>query len=184
MTKRWTMLAAILLTSSMLSMAKGDGPATKPVEPLIGEMRVATLAPIRFVYTEVETSFATLPKDVGPVIRQFQAAVANTPRAGTSIFRYPPIKDMSAKFTLEIGIPVPPGTPAPAGLKVVDLPAFKCATLLYTGPVMGIKEGFSALFQSMGEEGLKPAGECREAYLYFETPESDNDITQIQMAIQ
>ncbi len=181
------LLATAFTLIGVLSAAASDPrPTTNPAAPMFGEMRVATLAPSRFIYVELETSFATLPKDVGPAIAKIETALNNAKvwTIGGSIFRYPPIQDMNAKFTLQIGFKVPPDAKAPAGTKVIDLPAFKCATLNFTGSMKHMKDAYGHLFNAMKKEGLRPAGESREAYFYFEDADSENDVTQIQIAVE
>ena len=74
--------------------------------------------------------------------------------------------------------------PAVEGFKIVKLDAFKCATILFTGPLSQIKDAYCKLFDCLGAAGLKFKGGFREVYLYWEGPESLNNVVQIQAAIE
>lgn len=180
------LLAAFALIGGLFAMANDPGPTTHPAKPQFGEMRVATLEAMTFLYIDLETSFATLPKDVDPAIDRLNAAAINAKieMRGGVIFRYPAGGDMNGKFTMQIGYKVHSDAKAAEGTKVIKLPAFKCATVNYTGPMMHMKEAFGFAYGEIKKAGLKPAGEFRESYFYFESPESDNDVTQLQIAVE
>ena len=184
--KRSLLLATGLLAVGICAIAADTGPASEPAKPLIGEMRVATLEQMSYFYIEINTTLATISKDVMPVFEKLAAAsdAAKIQRAGASIFRYPHGAKMDGPFKLQIGFAIKGAPAAPAGTAIEKLPAFKCATVLYTGPMKNIGEAYGETFQALNKAGLQPAGETREAYFYWENADSDNDVTQIQVAVK
>jgi len=81
-------------------------------------------------------------------------------------------------------MPVPPGTGPSGQFKVRTLDAFHCATLIYSGSMSSLENGYESLINQMLEARLSPGDESREMYLFWEGPESPNDVLQIQMRIR
>ena len=68
--------------------------------------------------------------------------------------------------------------------KVRELPKFKCATILYTGPGPRIGEAWVKLYKAIGDKGLTPTDEERELYLYWEGVDSPNNIVQVMVGVK
>ncbi|CAN5566595.1 hypothetical protein BH10PLA1_BH10PLA1_15650 [soil metagenome] len=183
-------LIALLLFIAGQALAAEPVPATQPTsqptEPLIGEMRVATLEPTPFLFVQIETSLQTISQDAEPAIDKL-IAIAKQNKihfSGGVIFRYLPGFRMDGPFQLQIGFRVLPSVAAPAGARLEKLPAFKCATVNYTGPMTHLNDCYAAAVAAIREAGLKPVGEFRESYFYWESFDSQNDVTQIQIAVE
>jgi len=183
-------LIALLVLVATQAFAADPAPATqptsRPTEPLIGAMRVTTLEGMSFLNIQIETSLQTIGKDAEPTIdKLIDLLKANKIHpSGGVVFRYLPGFKMDGPFQLQIGFRVMPGTQAPAGTTVETLPEFRCATVNYTGPMTRLKEGYGAAFRAISEAKLKPAPEFREAYFYWETFDSYNNVTQIQIGVE
>src|SRR5260221_376113 len=87
--------------------------------------------------------------------------------AGPCIFVYKGIaEDMSKPFKLEIGWVVSDKTKDQGELKVRKTEAFKCASVLMTGPVSNITKAYEKLMPAVGAANQTLTGENREVYLY------------------
>jgi hypothetical protein len=87
-------------------------------------------------------------------------------------------------FKLQIGFPVKPGAAAPAGAKVRKLDSIRAATVVYTGSLQNIGQAVTQFYSDVAAAGLKPTGEYRESYVYWEGPESTNNVIIIQAAVK
>ena len=61
---------------------------------------------------------------------------------------------------------------------------FKCATILYTGPVNEQSKAYEKLIPAITAAGLKPTGEEREMCLYWEGLESSNNVFIMMIGIK
>ena len=88
---------------------------------------------------------------------------------------------------LIIGIPIlqEPATPAAAPYFVWKSPAFKCAWLDHKGPMPSLKEAWANFGPAVAAAGLMPAPThaWREIYKHFESFDSPNDLTELQLEI-
>jgi effector-binding domain-containing protein len=88
-------------------------------------------------------------------------------------------------FKMETGWFVPEGTEALGDFKVREVPKFKCATMLYVGPANHrIGEAWQKLYDAIRARGLTSTDEERELYLYWEGPDSANNIVQVQVGVK
>jgi hypothetical protein len=49
--------------------------------------------------------------------------------------------------------------------------------------VAHLKEAFGKLYGEVGARGLVPTADCREIYLYWEGPDSTNNVIQLQAQV-
>jgi effector-binding domain-containing protein len=92
-------------------------------------------------------------------------------------------------FKMEIGMIVTDDTKLPDGVggedvKVRKTEPFKCATILYTGPVDQQGKAYEKLIPALTAAGHKPTGEEREMCLYWEGVESSNNVFIMQIGIK
>ncbi len=95
--------------------------------------------------------------------------------------------DPQKTFKMEIGIIVGEDTKLPDAaedLKVRKTEPFKCATILYTGTVDQQGQAYQKLIPALKGAGLTPTGEEREMCLYWEGPESANNIFMMMIGIK
>ena len=159
----------------------------KPAEYLIGEMHLQTVPAQDFIYGSAETTF----EKIGDVVNKYIPLLVDGIQEGKIIqkscamFVYKGmVEDMSKPFTLEVGWCVSDKAKEVGELKLRKTAEFKCATILYTGSLSNRGKAYEKLMPAVLAAGLKPAGDSREMYLYFEEPESPNNVVQIQMGIK
>jgi effector-binding domain-containing protein len=92
--------------------------------------------------------------------------------------------DMTKPFTLDIGIETVDDAKPTDDLKVRKLSRFKCATMLYTGSLQNLSKVYEKLVPAALAAGHKLTGESREFYLYWEGPDSKNNVVQVQVGIE
>ncbi len=174
----FTIPLACIIGLATAKVRPGDELATTP-------MHVAKMAAMRFMYSESKMTFAKMQ---GPELAQMidkarTAAAGNI--SGNLCFSYVGASgDMTKEFTLKVGYPVKPGTVAPDGFTVVDVPEYKCATLVMFGPMSNMGKAYETLYSELLQNGLVPSGDSREYYLYWEGPQSENDVTLLQVGVK
>ena len=165
--------------------AKKEPP--KPAEYLIGEMHVQDLPEINYIYGTSETTFDKLLEVVNKYIPVLTKGIAEGElrTGGSAMFVYKGVtEDMSKPFTLEVGWCVPENAKVFGDLKLRKVKAAKCATILYTGSVANMTKVYEKLMPAIKAGGLTPAGDVREMYLYWENPESANNVIQVQVEVK
>ncbi|HEY7120742.1 MAG TPA: hypothetical protein VH475_29425 [Tepidisphaeraceae bacterium] len=180
-----TGLSLFLLAASQVS-ADPKQEATKPAEYVIGEMHVQTLPPLNFVYGSAETTFEKLGEVVNKYLPLLGTAIDEgriRPTAGCMLV-YRNMTDLSKPFTLEVGWLVSDKTKATAELKLRKTEPFKCATVMYTGAMANMGKVYEKLMGDVAAAGLAPSGESREMYLYWEGPDSVNNVVQVQLGVK
>jgi len=185
---------ALVLLVMTLSTFAADPPVEKKApapavaaEYLIGEMHIQNLPEMNYVYGSAETTFEKLGEVVGKYIPMLTKGLEDGQlrSGGCAMFIYKGMtQDMSKPFTLEIGWCVPPEAKAFGELKTRKVKATKCATMLYTGSLANISKIYEKLMPAVRAAGLTPAGEVREMYLYWENPESANNVIQVVVEVK
>lgn len=125
-------------------------------------------------------SFAA--RAVGPLYEAL--AKAGLAQTGPLQFICPEWKGADAKNRLIIGIPIQEQKPVPNPWFVWTAPAFHCVWKEHTGSMPSLKEAWNSFVEECAKEGVQPAGTWREVYKHWESFESENDITEIQMGIK
>lgn len=184
MSKGFVAAGSLVMLACTLLYAEPPRPA-KPAEYLIGEMHVQNLPAMTYIYGEQQTTFATIQEPIGKILTPLlKAADEGKLQKGPILFIYTGVQeDISKPFTLQIGTQVADNTKL-EGFKVRKTEAFRCATILYTGALSNMSKVYEKLMPAALAAGYKPTGEARELYLYFENPESPNNVVQIQLGIQ
>ena len=189
--RAFKLLVVIAGLSLAQALIAADPPAApkapaKPAEFLIGEMHVQTIPAMTYLYGAEKTTFDKMVETIGKHLPAVTKALdeGKARSAGCALFMYRDVKDMTQPFNMEIGWVVPEDTKPVGDLKVRKVEPFKCATILMTGPVANIGKAYEKLHGAMAAAGIKPGTESHEMYLYWESPESLNNVVQIQMAIQ
>jgi hypothetical protein len=184
---------ALILTLCLIArgfcrdgLADQSSPTTQPDAGfVVSDMRVQTVGGFNFLYDTSQTSLAKIDDPVGRMVPALNKAIADGKfrPAGPLVLVY---HDMSMRqpFTLDIGFMVPPETAAFDQFKVRQEDSFKCATVLFSGPLTKISGAYAKVFAALGAAGLSPTAINREVYLYWEGRESPNNVIQIQIGIQ
>lgn len=142
---------------------------------------------IPVISTKVRTTLNNLMQDIGTLPMDIENAVetSTVAQAGPMIFVYRGADgNPDTEFELEIAQPV-------------------ASTAEYKGkfdtntlePITYIERRFTGAFDKIGSHGYEPlindimkaghamAGQCREVYTHWVNPESDENITELQIAI-
>lgn len=179
-------LAVAFAIAAAAVAAEQGGPATRPAEYLIGELHMQDLPAFTYFYRSAET---TLPK-VGQTVEALMAPINKAAEegkvrvSGPAVLFYGDFIAPDQPFTIEAGYPVPENTAAFGDFRVRRIPARRCATLLYTGPLPQIRRAHEKFWPAIFAAGLKPAGGVCEVYLYFENPASPNNVVQFQVEVR
>ncbi|HEY2585981.1 MAG TPA: GyrI-like domain-containing protein [Tepidisphaeraceae bacterium] len=186
------LLTACLLAPmlALSGIAHAAGPATQPVattpDYVISDVRVQTIAGFTFLYDSTRTSFQAMSEPVERTIAAMEKAITEGKihPSGPLVFVYRDLKDPNQPFTLDVGFGVPDDTAAFGNYQVRKVEPFKCATVLFSGPLAKVPEAYNKLMGALPALNLKPTTTVREFYLYWETPDSQNNIVQIQVGVQ
>lgn len=161
-------------------------PEAKP-ELLIGQMRIQTLPGRTYLYAERETTIAR----VGQTFAEVVPLLVKAAEAGQARITGPLASiavgatgQPDTPFRLFIGFLVADDTRPVGGFQVKKLADFRCATVLYAGPSARSGEAYARLFEALTAAGHVPTGETREYNLYWESPESPNNVLLIQAGIK
>ena len=184
-------LAALSLAvcfGSSLALAD-SGTTSRPAddEPVMGEVRIQSLKGYTYAFVSTRTTLRKLLETIDTLMPAIDKAVdaGQLRPEGPMVFNYHGATgDPDQEFTLGIGITVQAGAKPPAGIEVIQVPARKCATLLYTGSALQLPNAYGKLFGGIGQMGLKPTDVCREVYLYWEDRASVNNIVLLEADLQ
>lgn len=158
----------------------GDG------EVLISNMRVQDFPGGKYFYTATKLTIPQIGEFAGNAIPALITTIRENRInvAGPEVFVYQGMsEDMTKEFDLEIGFMVDAGTKEVGDYKVRDLAPFHCATVIYSGPVTDVGKAYQEIFTQIFAAGMRPTGEVREMYLYWESPESPNNIEVIMVGV-
>jgi len=144
-----------------------------------------------YLCTPAETTFAKMAQPVKTGFdRIFHTAIESKlliARPTMLVYQDNPHFHPQEAFKMEIGVIVTDDAKidAAAGdLKIRKTEPFKCATILYTGPVNEQGQAYQKLIPAMTAAGLAPTGEEREMCLYWEGPESSSNIFMMLVGIK
>lgn len=157
-------------------------------EPSVGSMRIQTFAPMDYYYGSIETDFKGMVKPLKKVLGDIgKAAEAGKLKIRGPVmhvyYESPHLKPDQA-FKMETGFQVAEGAQPSGALKARKTSKFKCATMLYVGPGRRIGDAWQKLAAAVADAGLRPTGEEREMYLYWESDDSPNNVVQVQMGVK
>ena len=181
------LLAALALMATCLAAEEPKKPPEAKPEFVIGEMRIQNLPGRTYLYAERETTIAK----VGEAFAEVVPAIVKVAEQGQARITGPLTSvavgatgEPDTPFELFIGFLVADDTKPVAGFKVKKLADFHCATVLYSGPSAKTGEAYAKLFEALIAAGHVPTGETREYNLYWESPESPNNVMLIQAGIK
>ena len=186
-------LAALCVASSLLvaglfalrATAQNQGQG----DVQLSEVATRTLGAQTFLYAETETTFQELGQAAATVLDKLEKMESpkKVTYPGSVIFVYRgATMDGAKKFKLQIGYAVGEGAEAPAGgeFKVRKLEPFKCATVLYGGPISSVGSAYEKLMGTVGRQGRKMTDETREYYLHWEGEQSPNNVELIAVGLE
>jgi len=162
------------------------GPAEAQSPFTLSHMHVQTMRATPWLYTSTRTSFIDMPGPASQAIARLRQLTASGLRpAGPILFIYhDPTEDLAKPFDLDIGLPLRDTIAAPADLKIEMLPAFRCATVTFRGPLKFLPKAYDKLIPEMIAAGLVPSDQTRESYLGWEGPDSPNNVVLVEVGIR
>jgi effector-binding domain-containing protein len=177
--------AACLLLCCLSLAAQTPAPApatTQPADWQMGKMREQTVQGYTFCYLSTKASVQTITDAVGKLMPHLEKAThdGTIKPTGPVVFMY---RGSAEDFTLEVGIMTAADAKAAGAFQVRTVPAFHCATGLYSGPLATIGEAYHKLMPEVFQK-FQPTEQWREVYLYWEGPASPNNVVQVQIGIR
>jgi hypothetical protein len=144
--------------------------------------------PFTFLYGEKEMDMADIPKIGGKIMDKLMPFMQKhkVGIAGPSIWAYKHLG--KGKVRLRAGFPVvkesvAKGLPGKA-FSVSEEPALEGYATEYAGAMDRIKEAWGEFHGKLGEKGLKPTKNFREAYLKWIGFASPENITELQVEVK
>ena len=183
----FTAICLVVLTGAALFAADQKEPAKESAGQVIGESREQTLGPVTFAHITVKTNL----QKIGDVAKEGVEKVARLMSENKIFPSGPPMfvshgasQDATAEFTLDMGYIVPDDAKAVGDLKVTKLEKFHCMSVLYTGPAATISTAYEKVYPDLSKAGHTPSSVSREMFLYWEAPDSPNNVMQVSAGIQ
>lgn len=153
----------------------------------VSAMQVQTLPPATYFYVPARTTFQDIQRPIEQAMSQLGRAAAD----GKVTFAGPPTfvyrgatAELNRPFDLEVGFPVAEGTRPFGPFKVKELRPFRCATVVYTGPVALIDKAYDQLIPATEAAGLRATDEARETYLRWDGPDSPDNQTLVAVGVK
>ncbi|HZL38609.1 MAG TPA: GyrI-like domain-containing protein [Tepidisphaeraceae bacterium] len=149
-------------------------------------MRVQTIGRTGFVYLATRTSMNDIAKPAGQMKTALGEAVSSgvLRPTGPMLFIYhDPSEDPAKPFDLEIGFPTDSENAPPGQFKFRRLTPFRCATVIYRGPMKDIGQAYDRLIPQIIAARHVPSDQTRENYLSWKGPDSPNNVVQIEVGI-
>lgn len=178
----------LLVIASSLLCANALSAQRKTGEPKIGTVIIQEIPVKHYVFGTIETDFKSMGEPVGKALGSLIKTAGDNklPLVGPVMHYYygAPHAAPDKGFKMETGFFVQEGSQGPGEYKVRELPKLKCATVLYTGPAPRIGDAWQKVYKAISEQRLTPTGEERELYLYWEGPDSPNNIVQVMVGIK
>jgi effector-binding domain-containing protein len=149
-------------------------------------MRVQMIAPLTFFYATSHTSFSQIIEPIMREIPVLQHLIASgqVKSSGPILLIYhDPSENLDARFDLDIGLPIRESRTADGEFHIRPLPTFRCATVIFRGPMKFLPAAYNKLIPDMIAGGLNPSGETRESYLVWKGASSPDNVVQIEVGI-
>jgi effector-binding domain-containing protein len=155
----------------------------------VGELRLRNMAPITYVYVEMESSFDKIGQSIQEAMPKITKAAQDGKfrLTGPFIMTYPNgVAHMTPDkpFKVQIGLKAEGEAAASGDAKVRTTEEFRAATTLYAGPPSGVGAAYEKLMPAIREMGLQLSGEVREFTFYWEGIDSPNNIVLIQVGVK
>jgi effector-binding domain-containing protein len=182
-------IASLTLICTAAAAAWWRQPADKKDLPdfVVSELRVQDFPARTYVFISQNTTIAQMGEVVPAAMEKLGEAIGQQSMSpiGPPIFTYKGATgEMDKPFDLEMGFPVAEGTKGPPDLQTRQLEKYHCATVLYSGGMKDIGQAYAKVFSELQQAGLTPTGDSREMHLYFESPDSPNNISLIMIGVK
>lgn len=168
------------------------GPDTRPTLPehpdcLLGPVAIQTFAEGRFFHLKTRATQAEIPGRMRELVPRLLKSLAEA-KVGTlgplQVVYHGLSQDPALPFDMEVGVLVPPGTPAAGEAQVRSLAAFTCAAQTFTGSLNEVGRAYGAIYPALLSAGRLPSGESRQMVLFYEGDASTNNLLLIQVGLK
>jgi hypothetical protein len=154
-------------------------------EMIIGQPRIQKVGGFTYLYAEQQHVHET---EVGNyILGLFQKAqfayeeLHGSAEKPPMLVMFINVAEQEKMYLMQAGYAVAPGTPAAGEARVRDIPPTLVASIVMCGAIHSVWKSYGPLMDFMNQHGLHPLEEgWREYYLYFEGPDSMNNITWVQ----
>ncbi len=169
---------------ALAAPAGDDGKA----EFVISDTRMQEFEARSFLFARHSTTLAEFDL-VWKVMQKFEPAYPQIGEKirGNMMVVCPEFRDDADRpLEVEVGHPVTEDCTAPDGteLELRVLPAIRCASIIYSGPLRHIAAAEQQLTADMQKLGLEPTGERRHQRLLWEDPESPNNVVLLMAGVK
>lgn len=151
-------------------------------------METKQTQPIDVIAINKKATLKTIFADIGNLPEQLEADVKaqGLETDGPMIFVYRGCSgDMESPFDLEITQPVKSTSAYRGNFQTSTLPPFKCVERTYKGNIMEIgPKGYEPFITDLENQGLTMTDQAREIYTLYEGPESENNVTELQIGVK
>jgi effector-binding domain-containing protein len=147
-------------------------------------MEIKEISPMTVFYRTMQTTLSEMIQYVltTPAEMYQEAIKEGIEIAGPQVWVYHGMDgNPNTRFTLEIALPVIKSVKS--NLKFKELPAFKCASIIHKGDWGKLKDSYEKIISEIYSSGNSMNKICREVYNIVESPDSVNNITEIQIGI-
>jgi len=169
--------------------AESGQQAAQPAACLVTPMRVGQFkGSDSYYYVEAETTFTDLKQTIDQLLPKIEAAINSgrvQPQGGLIFVYHGATTDPSKSFRLQVGVPTRGAVgEAPDGAMIRQLQPLRAASVIFSGELLDLPQAYQKLYAELFAAGLIPTGETRELYLYWEGPESSNNVVLILAAVK
>lgn len=168
----------------------GPAPETADASDMsMTDMRIEKLKPVQILSMTQQTS----PGDIAPAAVKLMGSLrdaileAHVAPSGPSVLIFDAGAVASGKqdMTIEGGIPVRNANANVPGATVRQLDAVTAAVFVVNGAnAATLEDAYQQMFKTVMEAGYQPTGEVRQHTLYFEAPDSPNNVMMIEIVLQ
>ena len=144
---------------------------------MIEPIQIVTTKKQAAVVLPVTTTFAELPKVMGPAVRELLEVVEQQQLQPTSSW-WNHYTQMGATWVFDVGMTTTKKVTPTGRVKAGVLPAATVARTLYTGPYERLHEARAAFDAAIAAAGHETAAEIWEVYL--KGPDANDDSAQFQ----
>lgn len=181
-------LLGVVLLGGLVARGLARQPAAADLPDfVVSDLRVQEFPARNYAYITQQTTLAQIGTVIGPALEKLGEAIMQQQiqPVGAPIFVYKGATgEMDKPFEMQIGFPVTDAAKAEGDILVRALEKYRCATVLYSGAMKDIGQAYGKIFSELQQAGLQAAGDSREMHLYFESPESPNNIVLIMVAVK
>ena len=170
--------------------ARADGPTTVPAADTysLSPIRIEQLKDSSYLYLSSQATYADVPntiqKMMAKLTKQMQPlGLSGIAGAPVIVFRGQTM-DPTMPFSMEFGFPVVDGTKPMGDCKIGKLDSAPAAVTIYTGSMVQFGKAIGEVYSQLIADGHIPSDTHRERYLYWEDPQSSNNVVMIEILLR